>query len=85
MKSLQFASGLLVAVAAGFAVGILTAPRSGKSTRRKLLIELLKQKMDLEDKMEASFDEMVDAANLKTDQIKRSAGKRLKSALHRNH
>lgn len=84
MKNFQLATGLLIAAATGWVAGILTAPRSGKSTRRKVLLELLKQKMELQDKVEASYDELVDSASLKTSQIKRNAGKKLKSAMNRH-
>ena len=84
MKTFKIFSGILLAAASGFIVGMLTAPRSGKSTRRKVLLELLKQKNDIQDKMEESYDELKDAASVQADQLKRTANKRWKSLTHHN-
>jgi gas vesicle protein len=84
MKALKIFSSILLATAAGFAAGLLTAPRSGKSTRRKLLLELLKQKNEIQDKVEESYDELKDAATVQADQIKKTANKRWKSLTHHN-
>ena len=84
MKTFNILSGILLATASGIAIGLLTAPRSGKSTRRKILLELLKQKNEIQDKVEESYDELKDAATVQADQLKKTAGKRWKSITHHN-
>ena len=84
MKAFKIFSGILFAAASGLAVGLLIAPRSGKSTRRKILLELLKQKNDIQEKVEESYDELKDVASLQADQLKKTAGKHWKSLTHHN-
>ena len=74
-SNLTLISGLIVGAAAGIVTGILIAPRSGKSTRRKIGLELLRYKNDLKDKALESVEELEDAAQYATDNIKRSARK----------
>lgn len=77
MKSsnLKLFGGLALGAAAGILTGILIAPRSGKSTRRKIGLELMKYKNDLQDKAVESVEEIKDATNYVTDNIKRNARK----------
>ncbi len=77
MKSsnLKLMGGLALGAAAGIITGILIAPRSGKSTRRKIGLELLKYKNELQDKAVESVEEIKDATDYATNNLKRSARK----------
>ena len=57
MKTLKYLLSIGIAAGAGMAIGILTAPRSGKRTRARLLDEFDETKSALEDKATKKFNE----------------------------
>ncbi len=58
------------------AVGLLLAPRSGKSLRRKLGLELLRYKNELQDKTEESIHQLKDATNYAAMSLNKKARKK---------
>ena len=57
MKTLKYILSLGIAAGAGMAIGILTAPRSGKRTRARLMDEFDETKSALEDKATKKINE----------------------------
>ncbi len=57
MKTLKYVLSIGIAAGAGMAIGILTAPRSGKRTRARLKDEFDETKSALEDKATKKLNE----------------------------
>ncbi len=57
MKTLKYILSIGIAAGAGMAIGILTAPRSGKRTRARLMDEFDETKSALEDKATKKLNE----------------------------
>lgn len=67
----RIAVGTILAAAAGYAAGILTAPKSGKETRKDLQRAALKAKTEAEKNLKQSLHEL----NELIDKGKNKAGK----------
>ena len=57
MKTLKYVLSIGIAAGVGMAIGILTAPRSGKRTRARLMDEFEETKSSLEDKATKKLNE----------------------------
>lgn len=80
----KIALGALIAGAAGYALGVLTAPKSGKETRQDIKHKALKFKLEAEHKLKALNGELSELiAQGKSKASKASAGtkKQLNEAL----
>lgn len=66
----KFAIGTLVAGAAGYVAGILTAPRSGKETREELKVAALRAKTDAERNLKKMHSQLSDVINQGNDRLK---------------
>ncbi len=75
-KTKKFAIGAVVAAVAGYIAGILTAPKSGKQTRKDIKDQALKTKSEAEKKLKQLHSELDDLLN----QAKSSAHKLQKEA-----
>lgn len=56
----NFAIGALIAGAAGYITGVLTAPKSGKETREDIVDKAEDIKQSAEDQLQAAHDEVAD-------------------------
>lgn len=76
MKALKLISTFIIGAGAGLAAGYLTAPRSGKDTREKLVDESKEYKDALE---KAATEKLAEAKSIlnKTIKEKSSQGKQL--------
>lgn len=76
MKALKFISTFIIGAGAGLAAGYLTAPRSGKDTREKLVDESKEYKDALE---KAATEKLAEAKSIlnKTIKEKSTQGKEL--------
>lgn len=68
MKSLKYIFSITIAIAAGLAYGYLTAPRSGKRTRARLM-----------DELDDAKHTVGDAANKKMEEAKKVIYKTIKT------
>ncbi|MGF7217551.1 gas vesicle protein [Spirosoma lacussanchae] len=82
MKSLP---GILIGLAVGAVVGILLAPESGKTTRRKISTESDSFFKDLQDQLQSGLDSIkeqyndyVDSASSKTQDLVAQAKRKAK-------
>ena len=66
MKTLKNLLALGIAAAAGFGIGLLTAPRSGKRTRAKLMDEFEETKGVIED---AASKKLKEAKNILNETV----------------
>lgn len=57
-KATKFAVGTVVAAAAGYVAGVLTAPKSGKETRKDIHDGAVKAKTEAEKKLKAATAEL---------------------------
>ncbi|MBL0745120.1 YtxH domain-containing protein [Chryseolinea lacunae] len=64
--------GFVAGAALGIAAGILLAPDSGKSTRKKIVDGSLKMKDDLMNTVDVSLDNIRKQFNSRIDQLARS-------------
>lgn len=74
----KFTIGALIAAAAGYAAGILTAPQSGKETRRDIKEGVVKGVTEAEKelkKLYAELNKLIDTIKATTDKIGDSASK----------
>jgi gas vesicle protein len=83
-KESKFALGTMFAAGVGYAIGILSAPRSGKRTRVKLAKSANKAKIDSEKQLKKLYKElsaMVSDADKKLKKTKKEAQKSLKKQI----
>lgn len=87
-RTKKFAIGTIFAAMAGFVTGILTAPKSGKETRKDIKETALKVKNEAEEKLKQlhkELDELLVSAKMNTEQmrgtIKEQATNTLQNAL----
>lgn len=72
----KLAIGTLLAAAAGYVAGILTAPKSGKETRKDLKDTALQKKVEIEKQLKRLHTEMnamLEQAKVQTDDLKGKA------------
>jgi gas vesicle protein len=84
----RFAIGTVIAAAAGFAAGILTAPKSGKETRKDIKDGTIHGIHEAERQLKRLHTEMNDviAEGLeKADRLTGKAKQELEAALHSTH
>jgi len=74
-KVKKFAIGTAVALAAGYVAGILTAPKSGKETRKDIKNNSAKALRETEKLLKELYVELTDAMNTATSKAK-SAGQK---------
>lgn len=75
-KGQKFAIGAIVAAAAGYIAGILTAPKSGKETRQDIKDTAIKTKQEAEKKlkeMHSELDKLLTQAKDKGKKLKKGA------------
>lgn len=73
MNAKSLIGGLIVGAALGAAAGLLLAPTSGKSTRRKLVRDSMKVKKGVVDYVETSIEGLRSQLNKRIDQVTRGA------------
>ncbi len=81
-KTNKFAIGTVVAAAAGYVAGILTAPKSGKDTRKDIGDAAVKVKTEAEKKLKAlhsELNELLDQAKSGAKKVQKGAGDELTS------
>lgn len=71
-KEGKFAIGALIAAGVGFAAGILTAPRSGKRTRKKLAKSASKARVDGERQLKQLHSELQNLIKESEARVKKS-------------
>lgn len=59
-KASKFAVGAVIAAAAGYVTGILTAPKSGKETRKDIKDTAVKARVEAEKKLKQAHSELQD-------------------------
>lgn len=86
-RTKKFAIGTLFAAVAGYVTGILTAPKSGRETRKDVKDAAAKAKNEAETKLKQAhqeLSELLDTAKKNTDHlrgtVKEQAGKTLEGA-----
>ncbi len=82
----NFAFGALIAAGAGYIAGVLTAPKSGKETRKDIAKNASKAKTEGEKqlkKLHSEINELIDVADKKSKTAKVKADKELQKALER--
>lgn len=80
----NFAIGAMIAATAGYIAGVLTAPKSGKDTRRDIANSASKAKTEGEKQLKALHSELqetIDKANNQASKAKNKATKEYKEAL----
>jgi gas vesicle protein len=80
MKNLKYIFSIAIAASAGLAIGYLTAPRSGKRTRAKLMDEFEDTKHALEDAASKKLEDAKKAIS-KTIEAQQNNGKEAISKL----
>ncbi len=83
-KSTNFAVGTIVAAAVGYIAGILTAPKSGKETRRDIANNASKAKTEGEKQLKGLYSDLqdtIDKANKQAQKAKGKASKEYNEAL----
>ncbi len=79
-KGKNFAIGTLLAAAVGYITGILTAPKSGKETRKDIHDAAGKAKKDAEKKLKelhSELDEQIDKAKERVSELTKTAKEEL--------
>lgn len=79
---------LVVGLAAGYAAGILTAPKSGAETREDLKQAADKFKKEANDKLselQGELDHLIDEANAKAKELTGKAKKELEDVVDKAH
>ncbi|QMW06202.1 YtxH domain-containing protein [Spirosoma foliorum] len=66
----NYLQGLLTGVAAGLLIGYLTAPNSGKKTRKKIVKVLDRQARDLTDGISDQWDRTIAMAEGVVDRVR---------------
>lgn len=82
----RFAAGAIFAGVAGYAAGILTAPKSGKETRRDVKDAAVSFKLKAEKKLKALHSEiasLLERAKLQLGKLQTSSKSELKSAINK--
>ncbi len=80
----NFALGAVIAGAAGYLAGILTAPKSGKETRKDIQTTALKAKREAENKLKelhAELDKLISLGKAKAKTAKTTGKKDLDAAI----
>lgn len=80
----KFAIGTIVAAAAGYITGILTAPKSGKETRQDIHDGAIKAKREAEKKLKSAhseLDKLIRAGKKKATELKSTSKVELNKAL----
>lgn len=80
----NFALGTLIAATVGYLTGILTAPKSGKETRKDIAKNASKAKTEGEKqlkKLHSEINELIDLANKKSKTASAKANKELQVAI----
>ncbi len=80
----RLAIGTLVAAAAGYVAGILTAPKAGKETRKDIKDTAVRTKTAAEKKLKevhSELSELIDEGTSKAKSLKTSANDELQKAL----
>jgi gas vesicle protein len=83
-KERNFALGTLIAAGAGYVVGVLTAPKSGKETRKDIAKSASKAKTEGEKqlkKLHSEINELIETANKKSKTAGTKASKELQAAI----
>ncbi len=83
-KSTNFAVGAIIAAGIGYVAGILTAPKSGKETRKDIQRSASKAKTEGEKQLKSLYSDLqdtIDKANKQTTKAKGKATKEYKEAL----
>jgi gas vesicle protein len=80
MKTLKYLLPIGIAAGAGLAVGVLTAPRSGRKTRERIMDEIDETKKAIEDAANKKLKEAKDRLN-KSIKAHQSNGKEANSKL----
>lgn len=76
-KTRKLAIGAVIAAGAGYVAGILTAPKSGKETRKDIQNAAIKAKTEGEKQLKhlhSELSDLLDAAEKKGKDLKKSAG-----------
>lgn len=84
MKKSRAALVALIAAAAGYIGGLLSAPRSGKQTRRKLAVSASKAKIEGEKQLKKLYSELsstIDDAEKQVTKVRSKANNELKDAI----
>jgi gas vesicle protein len=82
----NIALGALLAAGIGYAAGILTAPKSGRETRRDIQRAAVRAKTEAEKNlkiMHSELDELIDQAKHAATSLKDSAADELSLAVHK--
>ena len=69
-KGTKFAVGTAVAAGMGYVAGLLTAPKSGKQTRKEIHDKALQAKKDLNDKLHHLNEELTSTIVTAKDKLK---------------
>ncbi len=80
----NLAIGALVAGAAGYVAGVLTAPKSGRETRKDIRRKAAQAKVEAEHKLKAAHSELnklLEEANAKVSAGKTKASKEFQAAM----
>lgn len=83
-KKSNFAVGTLIAAAAGYVAGLLTAPKSGKETRKEIKQSALKAKSEAERKLkqgQTELSSLIDQASAEVKKAGDKASEEVKKAL----
>lgn len=75
MKTSKLAVGAVIGAAAGVALGILTAPKSGKETRE----DLKRKAEEAKDKANATRDDLIFKAEEVADDVRVKAAEKIES------
>lgn len=84
MKKKNLAVGALVAAAAGYVAGILTAPKSGKETRKDIKDAAVKTRAEVEKnlkKLHSELSDLIDEGKKKAKNLTSKAQKEMHEAL----
>jgi gas vesicle protein len=80
----NIALGTLIAAGVGYAAGLLTAPKSGKETRKDIQAAAIKAKKEAEKKLKTlhgDLNKLIDQAKEKSTKLTASAKKELDHAI----
>ena len=76
-KAKKLAIGAVIAAGAGYVAGILTAPKSGKETRKDIQTAAIKAKTEGEKQLKhlhSELSDLIDSAEKHGKELKKSAG-----------
>ncbi len=83
-NSKNFAIGAVIAAVVGYVAGILTAPKSGKETRKDIQDKAVKTKAQAEKqlkKLHSELNDLVDKGKEKSIELKSTAAKEFEKAM----